>query len=109
MGNIVFRDRYEVLEELGRKPGRKTLLAHDKDTQEKVVVKLLLFGGDFEWQHLKLFEREAQTLKNLSHPAIPTYIDYFDLGKQGKGFALVQTYDDSWCCFAPVWADTLGN
>lgn len=104
MGKLVFSDRYEVIEQLGKKPGRKTFLALDCHTQQKVIVKLLLFGDDLEWEHLKLFEREAQTLKNLSHPAIPAYIDYFDLEKQGNGFALVQTYID-----APSLATQLEN
>ena len=43
----------------------------------------------------KLFEREAEILKSLSHPAIPRYLDFFELNShQQKGFALVQTYID---------------
>ncbi|MGD1805995.1 serine/threonine protein kinase [Dapis sp. BLCC M126] len=58
-----------------------------------VVVKLLLFSPDFTWEHLKLFEREAEVLKFLENPAIPQYLDYFDVEMElGKGFALVQTY-----------------
>jgi serine/threonine protein kinase len=58
-----------------------------------VVIKLLSFGNDFEWDDLKLFEREAETLKALTHPAIPRYLDFFELDlPNSKGFALVQTY-----------------
>ncbi|WP_353734838.1 hypothetical protein [Okeania sp. SIO1H2] len=58
-----------------------------------VVVKLLLFSPDFTWEQLKLFEREAEVLKFIEHPAIPQYLDYFDVEMGlGKGFALVQTY-----------------
>jgi serine/threonine protein kinase len=85
--------RYQVQQQLGKNAGRRTLLARDLKTQELVVVKLLSFGTDFEWEHLKLFEREAQTLKAISHPAIPRYLNYFELDSpNGKGFALVQTY-----------------
>ncbi|MBD2017080.1 serine/threonine protein kinase [Microcoleus sp. FACHB-53] len=85
--------RYEVQQQLGNNAGRRTLLARDLKTQELVVVKLLSFGSDFEWEHLKLFEREAETLKAISHPAIPRYLNYFELDSpNGKGFALVQTY-----------------
>jgi serine/threonine protein kinase len=53
----------------------------------------LSFSSDFEWEELKLFEREAETLKSLTHPAIPRYLDYFELNSSAyKGFALVQTY-----------------
>lgn len=81
--------RYEVQKQLGKNPGRKTLLALDHQTQELVVVKLLTFSEDFEWQSLKLFEREAEVLKSLDHPAIPYYLDYFEVE---RGFALVQSY-----------------
>ena len=93
MNSQVLSDRYEVQQQLGRNYGRRTLLARDLETQELVVVKLLSFASDFEWDDLKMFEREAQTLKALSHPAIPRYLDYIELNPEnGKGFALVQTY-----------------
>jgi len=86
-------DRYEVLQELGKKAGRQTLLACDLKTQDLVVLKILRFSSDFEWDDLKLFEREAATLRNLSHPSIPRYLDFFELDTPDlQGFALVQTY-----------------
>jgi len=89
----ILGERYEVQQLLGKKAGRRTLLARDLTTQELVVIKLLSFGSDFEWDDLKLFEREAQTLKSLSHPLIPRYLDYFEVNSPTiKGFALVQTY-----------------
>ncbi len=59
----VLSDHYEVQQQLAKKAGRRTLLARDLETQELVVVKLLSFNGDFEWDDLKLFQREAETLK----------------------------------------------
>ncbi|MEA5601512.1 serine/threonine-protein kinase [Nostoc sp. UHCC 0252] len=89
----ILSDRYEVQQLLGKKAGRRTLVARDLNTQELVVIKLLSFGSDFEWDSLKLFEREAETLKSLSHPSIPQYLDYFEVNSPTiKGFALVQTY-----------------
>ncbi|MEH2383612.1 MAG: serine/threonine-protein kinase [Nostoc sp.] len=89
----VLLERYEVQQELGKKAGRRTVLARDLQTQELVVVKILSFGNEFEWNDLKLFEREAETLKALSHPAIPRYLDYFELDSpNSRGFALVQSY-----------------
>lgn len=86
-------ERYEVQQQLGKKAGRRTLLTRDLQTQELVVVKLLTFDDEFQWHDLKLFEREAETLKSLSHPAIPRYLDYFELDTSTyKGFALVQSY-----------------
>ncbi|OYD96700.1 serine/threonine protein kinase [Nostoc sp. 'Peltigera membranacea cyanobiont' 210A] len=89
----ILSDRYEVQQLLGKKAGRRTLLARDLQTQELVVIKLLSFSSDFEWDSLKLFEREAETLKNLAHPSIPGYLNYFEVNLPTiKGFALVQTY-----------------
>lgn len=93
MVDRIVGEYYEVQQQLGKQPGRQTLLARDLRTQELVVIKLLSLGNDFEWQHLKLFEREAETLKTLSHPAIPCYLDYIELDSpDNKGFALVQSY-----------------
>ncbi len=93
MNGEVLGDRYEVQQQLGKRAGRRTLLARHLETQELVVVKLVSFGSDFEWEDLKLFEREAETLKALNHPFIPRYIDYFEIDStNSKGFALVQTY-----------------
>ncbi len=90
----ILAERYQVQEQLGKKAGRRTLLARDTLTQEMVIIKLLSFGSDFEWNTLKLFEREAQILKTLSHPSIPRYLDYFEVNNSphNQGFALVQTY-----------------
>jgi serine/threonine protein kinase len=93
MNGQVLGERYEVQQHLGKKAGRRTLLARDLVTNELVVIKLLSFNSDFEWDDLKLFEREAETLKTLSHPSIPSYLDYFEINSSHiKGFALVQTY-----------------
>jgi serine/threonine protein kinase len=89
----VICDRYEIQQPLSRKAGRQTLLAHDRVAQEPVVVKILTFDAEFEWEALKLFEREIQVLKTLSHPRVPRYVDSFELAEtDGKGFVLVQSY-----------------
>ncbi|MBD2294766.1 serine/threonine protein kinase [Anabaena sphaerica FACHB-251] len=93
MNREVLGKRYEVQQQLGKKSGRRTLLARDVVTGNLVIVKLLSFGSDFEWDDLKLFEREAETLKSLSHPSIPCYLDYFEVNSPNyQGFALIQTY-----------------
>ena len=89
----VLAERYEVQRQLGKQTGRQTLLARDLQTQELVVIKQLFLGSDFEWPDLKLFEREAETLKALDRPAIPRYLDYLEIDEpDSKSFALVQTY-----------------
>ena len=87
---------YQVQRRLSKRGGRETLLAWDLQRQQSVIIKLLKFGLDSEWSDFKLFEREAQTLKNLDHSAIPNYLDYFELDiSDAQGFALVQEYIDA--------------
>ncbi|MEG4215217.1 serine/threonine-protein kinase [Microcoleus sp. Pol14C6] len=89
----ILADRYQCDRRLGKQAGRQTLLARDLKTQQQVVVKLLSFSSDFNWEDLKLFEREVETLKSLSHVAIPRYLDSFEIDTPNrKGFALVQSY-----------------
>ena len=89
----ILQERYQLQRQLRKYAGRQTWLARDLRTRELVVIKLLTFSNDFEWQDLKLFAREAQILQELSHPAIPRYLDNFELNlPEFNGFALVQTY-----------------
>ncbi len=93
MANPVLANRYEVRQQLGQKPSKRTLLAVDLKTQMPVVIKIMALGEDVRHDDLKLFEREASTLQLLNHPSIPAYLDHFELNlRNGKGFALVQTY-----------------
>ena len=45
-------------------------------------------GGEVQWDDPKLFEREAQVLKQLDHPRIPQYRDYFSIGDRFVWFGL---------------------
>lgn len=92
----VLRERYEIQQQLGKKPGRQTFQALDLKTQQPVIIKLLIFGGDIEWDHFRLFEREGLVLQSLSHAAIPKYLDTFEVDlPQCRGFVLVQSYIDA--------------
>jgi serine/threonine protein kinase len=91
----VLHERYKLQQKLGQNAGRQTWLAEDLTAHpagELVIVKLLSFGGDVQWDDLKLFEREAQVLKQLSHPRIPKYRDYFSIDDRTLWFGLVQEY-----------------
>jgi serine/threonine protein kinase len=89
----ILADRYLIQQQLSKSPGRGTLLALDQATQTPVVIKLLLCRSATETEDLKLFRREAETLKAIAHPAIPRYLDSFELVlSTGRGYALVQTY-----------------
>ncbi|KYC40933.1 serine/threonine protein kinase [Scytonema hofmannii PCC 7110] len=100
----VLQNRYQLQRQLGSNGVRQTWLASDLqalDVEKKqVVVKCLAFSETVQWDDLKLFQREAQVLKNLHHPQIPKYIDDFCIGDAAKQplrertlwFCLVQEY-----------------
>ena len=98
----IIKERYQLQTKLGRNAGRQTWLAKDlygkgNDTaidtpSDLVVVKLLAFGGDVQWEDLKLFEREAQILQQLDRNCIPKYRDYFAIDERHLWFGLVQEY-----------------
>lgn len=89
-------NRYEICQQLSKKAARQTFLAKDLHTQQLVIIKTLQFGPEFQWDDLKLFEREAKTLQNLNHPGIPKYLDYFESEIDNiKSFFLIQTYIDA--------------
>jgi serine/threonine protein kinase len=86
-------ERYQLKNCLGANGAKQTWLAEDGKTHTKVTIKALYFGQGMEWQDLKLFEREVQTLKSLAHPRIPYYQDSFWLEQpEGNYFCLVQNY-----------------
>ena len=89
----IVNQRYQLERQLGQNAGRETWLAKDIEKEsELVVVKFLAFGGSVQWEDLKLFEREANVLKQLDHPRIPKYRDYFSIDDRSLWFGLVQEY-----------------
>jgi serine/threonine protein kinase len=93
----ILNGRYQLRQQLGQNAGRQTWLAEDLETQpqELVVVKLLAFSPQMQWEEFRLFEREAQVLQHLDHPRIPRYRDYFSIEEtefELPWFGLVQQY-----------------
>ncbi len=90
----VLQERYQLKQQFGQNAGRQTWLAEDlaKQPTESVIVKLLAFGDQIQWDSLKLFEREANLLRQLNHPRIPKYRDYFSINDRTLWFGLVQDY-----------------
>jgi serine/threonine protein kinase len=94
----ILKGRYKLKQKIGETLGRQTWLATDiKGSYLKpVIVKLLAFNPQLQWEKLKLFEREAQVLNSINHPRIPNYIDYFSVNTtEGSGLfwlGLVQNY-----------------
>ena len=91
----ILQNHYQLNQKLGDNVARQTWLATDlaaSNSDSQVVVKLLTFGGQIQWENLKLFEREAQILKQLNHPQIPKYQDYFCIDDRLLWFGLVEDY-----------------
>ncbi len=89
----ILHNRYKLIKKLGQNAGRQTWLAEDLQIPERLsVVKLLAFGGDVQWDDLKLFEREAKILQQLQNSQIPKYYDYFSVDDRFLWFGLVQEY-----------------
>lgn len=86
-------DRYQLQEKLGQSAGRQTWLALDLHAQsEPIILKLLAFGDQMQWEDLKLFERESQVLRQLNHPRIPKCRDSFSIDDRTLWYGLVQDY-----------------
>lgn len=90
----ILQGRYQLQEKLKDSLLKQTWLAVDLATQPTtfVVIKLLAFTDATRWEELKLFERQAQVLKQLNYPQIPRYQDEFWLEAQESAYVLVQEY-----------------
>ena len=85
--------RYEIQAVLGRGLSTTTYRAIDTETGRECSIKCLSFRKMTEWKTWELFEREAQILKNLAHPKIPRYLDFFiEETAQDVELFLVQEY-----------------
>ncbi|MEO1297703.1 MAG: serine/threonine-protein kinase [Cyanobacteria bacterium J06636_16] len=87
----IIQKRYRVLHVLGCGGSGITYEAKDTTTRNRVALKELTLRGLSDWKKLELFEREVKALANLNHPAVPSYIDYFQTVTAGdRYFYLVQ-------------------
>lgn len=85
IGSIV-QDRYQILSVLGQGGSGITYEAKETETGLRVALKELSLKGISDWKKLQLFEREGQILENLDHPAIPSYLDYFQIDTADNRF-----------------------
>lgn len=71
--------RYRILDTLGQGGVGTTYAALDLQNDERVALKALSLRRMSDWKKMELFEREARILAQLNHPAIPRYLDYFQV------------------------------
>ncbi|HEY9621110.1 MAG TPA: serine/threonine-protein kinase [Crinalium sp.] len=83
--------RYQILHVLGQGGIGITYAATDLQTEQQVALKALSLRRLNDFKVLDLFEREARTLQQLNHPAIPRYLDYFQIDQaNSRSFYLIQ-------------------
>ncbi len=87
----IINQRYRILNTLGQGGVGITYEAEDLQTGQKVALKVLSLRRMSEWKKVELFEREARILSQLNHPAIPRYLDYFQVDTpQDRCFYIAQ-------------------
>jgi serine/threonine protein kinase len=89
-GEIV-RNRYQIIDVLGKGGVGITYGAIDLQTQERVAIKAVSLKQLDDWKQIELLEREAKVLAQLNHSAIPKYLDYFQVDSdRNRFFYIVQ-------------------
>lgn len=87
----IIAERYRIVNILGRGGIGITYQAEDLHNGERVALKELSLRQMADWKVLELFEREARVLSYLNHPAIPRYLDHFQVDTaNNRYFYLVQ-------------------
>jgi len=91
-GNLLLNGKYLLHEIIGYNQSI-TYLASLKKGKKKVIIKELSIHKIKSWKEEELFIREMQVLRQLHHPQIPKYLDYFHF-ESGKYYIhyLVQQY-----------------
>jgi serine/threonine protein kinase len=84
------RDRWEVLDRLGRGATSETLRVRSVSSREPAVLKLSHLAQIRDWKAVELFQREVEILQTLDHPGIPRYLDCVDNADSSQG--LIQTF-----------------
>ena len=72
--NSVLHNRYRIVQLIGEGGMGAVYEAVDQSLSNRVALKQTLVSGA---QYVKAFEREAQLLARLRHPALPKVIDHF--------------------------------
>ena len=87
----IIKGKYQITGILGEGGIATTYAAKDINTGEQVAIKVLSLQHITDWKILELFEREAKVLAQLNHPAIPRYIDYFEINTpENRAFYIVR-------------------
>ncbi len=87
----LLNQRYQIKMTLGQGGMGTTYAALDTISNQDVALKIVSIRQIDAWKTLELFKREVKVLADLSHPAIPHYLDYFEIDtKTDRQFCLVR-------------------
>ncbi|MEM9923681.1 MAG: serine/threonine-protein kinase [Cyanobacteria bacterium P01_D01_bin.50] len=78
VGDII-NQKYRISDILGEGGIAITYLADNLQTGDNLALKVLSLRRMTDWKKMELFSRESQILSQLNHPAIPRYLDYFQI------------------------------
>lgn len=81
--------RYEIQSEIGRGGMAAVYLAHDPNFRRNVAVKLVAGNLEHNTDFRERFEREAQLIARIEHPAI---VPVYDFGEHNGQLYLVMRY-----------------
>ena len=82
-------DRYEIVKSIGEGGMANVYLANDNILERKVAVKVLRGDLSADDKFIRRFEREAQSVSNLSHPNI---VEVYDVGEEDGNHYIVMEY-----------------
>jgi eukaryotic-like serine/threonine-protein kinase len=104
-------NKYQIINILGQGGVGITYRALDVETDRIVAIKALSLKRAKDWKAIELFDREAKILSQLDHPAIPKYIDSFQVETEiDRQFYIIQTLAEGQSLFDAVesgWKPTI--
>lgn len=87
----IIADRYEVLKPLGRGGMGKVFLVQDKQTNQKLALKLMRAQYQHNQRAIARFLREVEAVRHLNHPCI---VKIFDAQIEGEQLFYTMEYVD---------------
>lgn len=82
-------ERYEIIKSIGEGGMANVYLANDNILDRKVAIKVLRGDLSADEKFIRRFEREAQSVSNLSHPNI---VEIYDVGVEDNEHYIVMEY-----------------